>query len=131
MGKSMNKINESVKKILLIGIPIILVMIAVSLTFYTKANDFKKIQLQTTDNELIAYAVESGTFKSEETVESSEDNKQYQTKVIIELYNKAKYDLGYFDISVQFVEENNDEIWTYTQEDFSFYTDGKLIVSTF
>ena len=80
--------------------------------------DFNRIA---SDSELISYEVVKDSFQSNETVESTEDKKEYQTKVIINLNNMAKYDLEYFDVTVEFVEEGTNQIWTYTQEDFNLY----------
>lgn len=122
--------SNSIKKILYIGLPIVLVMIAVSILFYVKSNQFSDIMRSTADSELISFSIVENSFKSEETVDSTEENKQYQTKIIFELHNMAKYDLGYFDVNVEFIENGNDEKWTYTQEDFSFYGDNKLIITS-
>ena len=121
--------NKSIKKILYIGLPIIVILIAVSVLFFVKASQFSAISKNTSKSELIAYTIVDDSFKSEETAESTELNKQYQTKIILEIHNMAKYDLGYFDITIEFAEEGTNEIWSYTQEEFSFYADNKLIIS--
>ena len=121
--------NKSIKKILYIAMPIILVLIAVSVLFYVKASNFSTIRKTTTESELISYTIVDNSFISEETIDSTESNKQFQTKIILDIHNMSKYDLGYFDITVEFMEEDSDEIWSYTQEEFSFYADNKLIIT--
>jgi len=122
--------NKSVKKILYIGLPIVLIMIAISIIFYVKSSQCNNISKGTTQSELISYSIAENSFSSEETVESTESNRIYQTKVILNLHNMAKYDLGNFDINIKFIEDGNDEDWIYTQEDFTFFGDNKLIVTS-
>ena len=122
--------SNSIKKILYIGLPIVLFMIGLSVIFYVKSSQFNIISKSTTKSELISYSIVENSFSSEETVESTESNRIYQTKVILNIHNMAKYDLGNFDINIKFVEDGNDEDWIYTQEDFSFFGDNKLIITS-
>lgn len=121
--------NNNVKKILYIALPIVIAILTIAIAFYIKTNQFSKIMQSTNDSELISYEIVKDSFQSNETAESTPDAPEYQSKIILLMHNMAKYDLEYFDVTIEFVEEGTDELWSYTQEDFSFYGDTKLIVS--
>ena len=100
--------NKSVKKILIIFIPVFVLLITLSIVFGTKYSSKASILSSTSDSEYVTYHTNSIT--SIESPDSTPSNPIIQVKVNIELTNKCKFGVGTFDILLQFTDEN-DEIW--------------------
>lgn len=121
--------NNNVKRILTIFIPALVIMLAISIAFYVSSVQKAKIYKSTVDSELVCYT--SLYVSSTETMESTEENPNFQVKASVVLKSMANYSLDTFSVKIKFLDENNTS-WEEVQDNLAFNSrELTIFVSTY